>query len=83
MHRPDEAHAFWLRCWFALVFITVPGTREMRALPAKSAAFPTDRARLTVASIPCAYKTIGSFSPLTPPPGPDFNIKQAVTFALL
>jgi len=25
MHRPDEAHAFWLRCWFALVFITGPG----------------------------------------------------------
>jgi hypothetical protein len=82
MHRPDEAHAFWLRCWFALVFITVPGTRELRARPAKSAAAPTNRAHVTIASIPCAHKTIGSFSSLTPPPGRDLDIKQTVTFAL-
>ncbi len=59
MHRPGKAHAVWLRCWFALAFINAAGAGGLSTPPARSSSLPTDRARVTVATIPDAYNPAG------------------------
>ncbi len=59
MHRPGTALASWLQCRFAWVLVALLSATELPALPAQSASLPTDRARITVASIPDAYNPGG------------------------